>query len=58
VTAEAMHGLYEIVKTTDDIMESGIDSKEWFKECQRTVAALSVPISHKSEDDLEEFYDR
>ena len=58
VTAEGMHGLYEIEKTTEDILESAIDSKEWYLECQRTQAALSAPISQKTDGDLQEFYDR
>ena len=45
VTAEGMHGLYEIEKTTEDVLESAINSKEWFLECQRALPALSAPIS-------------
>lgn len=45
VTAEGMHGLYEIEKTTEDILESAIDSKEWFLECKRSEKALMFPIS-------------
>ena len=33
---------YEIIKLTEDVMESGIDPKEWQQECKRVDRQLHL----------------